>query len=92
MRRLTLPGAELGGVHYLRGIDDSLAIRKALVRDASIVIIGGGFIGLEVAASARARGCAGRGVELQDALPRRVPAPETVPPPSGLPGSHARPA
>ena len=76
VRRLTLPGAELDGVHYLRGIDDSLAIRKTLVRDASIVIIGGGFIGLEVAASARARGCAVSVIEMQDALLGRVADPE----------------
>ncbi len=76
VRRLTLPGAELGGVHYLRGIDDSLAIRKALVQDASIVIIGGGFIGLEVAASARARGCAVSVIEMQDVLLGRVADPE----------------
>jgi 3-phenylpropionate/trans-cinnamate dioxygenase ferredoxin reductase subunit len=72
VRRLTLPGAELDGVHYLRGIDDSLAIRKALAADASIVIIGGGFIGLEVASSARARGCKVSVIELQDVLLGRV--------------------
>ncbi|MFB3151714.1 MAG: NAD(P)/FAD-dependent oxidoreductase [Alphaproteobacteria bacterium] len=72
VRRLTLPGADLDGVHYLRGIDDSLAIRKALAADASIVIIGGGFIGLEVASSARARGCKVSVIELQDALLGRV--------------------
>ena len=72
VRRLTLPGADLDGVHYLRGIDDSLAIRKALAADASIVIIGGGFIGLEVASSARARGCAVSVIELQDVLLGRV--------------------
>ena len=76
VRRLTLPGAELDGVHYLRGIDDSLAIRKALAADASIVIIGGGFIGLEVASSARARGCAVSVIELQDVLLGRVTDPE----------------
>ena len=76
VRRLTLPGAELDGVHYLRGIDDSLAIRKALAADASIVIIGGGFIGLEVAASARARGCAVSVIEMQDVLLGRVADPE----------------
>ena len=72
VRRLTLPGADLDGVHYLRGIDDSLAIRKALAADASIVIIGGGFIGLEVASSARARGCKVSVIELQDVLLGRV--------------------
>ena len=72
VRRLTLPGADLDGVHYLRGIDDSLAIRKALAADAAIVIIGGGFIGLEVASSARARGCKVSVIELQDVLLGRV--------------------
>jgi 3-phenylpropionate/trans-cinnamate dioxygenase ferredoxin reductase subunit len=76
VRRLTVPGAELDGVHYLRGIDDSLAIRKALVPDAAIVIIGGGFIGLEVAAAARARGCAVSVIEMQDVLLGRVTDPE----------------
>ncbi len=76
VRRLTLPGAELDGVHYLRGIDDSLAIRKALAPDAAIVVIGGGFIGLEVAASARARGCAVSVIEMQDTLLGRVADPE----------------
>jgi 3-phenylpropionate/trans-cinnamate dioxygenase ferredoxin reductase subunit len=56
-RRLTIPGAGLRGVISLRTLDDSAAIAQRLVPDARVVIIGGGFIGLEVAASARMRGC-----------------------------------
>ncbi len=52
-----LPGAEPGpGVHYLRTIDDAVALRDDLARTERVVVIGAGFIGLEVAASARQRG------------------------------------
>ncbi|MFU1983005.1 NAD(P)/FAD-dependent oxidoreductase [Bordetella hinzii] len=44
-------------VHVLRGADDALRLRQALVPGRHIVLIGGGFIGLEVAATARGLGC-----------------------------------
>jgi NADPH-dependent 2,4-dienoyl-CoA reductase/sulfur reductase-like enzyme len=47
------PGAELTGVHTLRHLDDSLALREALGRSSHLVIVGAGFIGCEVAATAR---------------------------------------
>jgi NADPH-dependent 2,4-dienoyl-CoA reductase/sulfur reductase-like enzyme len=56
LRRLALPGSDRPNVLYLRTLDDSLAIESYLKPDASILVIGGGFIGLEVAAAARARG------------------------------------
>jgi NADPH-dependent 2,4-dienoyl-CoA reductase/sulfur reductase-like enzyme len=49
-------GAELAGVHTLRTIDDSLRLRAALRPGARLVIVGAGFIGCEVAASARKLG------------------------------------
>lgn len=57
----TLPAAEgIGGVHLLRTLDDALGVRDAFAvaeRDATrVVVIGAGFIGAEVAASARGRG------------------------------------
>ncbi len=55
-RRLTVPGADLDAVAYLRSIDDSERIKSALRPGARIAIIGGGWIGLEVAAAARAAG------------------------------------
>jgi 3-phenylpropionate/trans-cinnamate dioxygenase ferredoxin reductase subunit len=55
-RRLSIPGAELDGVHYLRSVDDSDALRERLDRGGSVVVVGAGWIGAEVAASARQRG------------------------------------
>ncbi len=66
-RRLAIPGAALDGVFALRTLDDAAALGARLVPDARIVLIGGGFIGLEVAASARQRGCR---VTVLDAAPR----------------------
>ena len=51
-RRLALPGSDLDGVCYLRSIRDALDLKERLRHAAEIVVIGGGFIGLEVAASA----------------------------------------
>ncbi|SAK45279.1 FAD-dependent pyridine nucleotide-disulfide oxidoreductase [Caballeronia hypogeia] len=56
-RRLSIPGADLDGVCTLRTLDDAACIARRLVADARVLIVGGGFIGLEVAASARKRGC-----------------------------------
>ncbi len=54
--RLPVPGAELGGVYVLRSMADARALRDALQQVERVVVIGGGFIGCEVAASARALG------------------------------------
>jgi NADPH-dependent 2,4-dienoyl-CoA reductase/sulfur reductase-like enzyme len=56
-RHLALPEAIGGRVHYLRTRDDAARLSAALAPGAAIGIVGAGFIGLEVAASARARGC-----------------------------------
>jgi 3-phenylpropionate/trans-cinnamate dioxygenase ferredoxin reductase component len=55
-RRLQIPGAELDGVLYLRSVEDSDALRERIDRGGSMVVIGAGWIGAEVAASARQRG------------------------------------
>src|SRR5215218_1058779 len=55
-RRLPIPGAELDGVLYLRAVEDSDALRERLDRGGAVVVIGAGWIGAEVAASARQRG------------------------------------
>ena len=55
-RLLTVPGADLDGVHYLRRLDDSERIRAGFAHSARVVVIGAGWIGLETAAAARAAG------------------------------------
>lgn len=52
----TLPGEQLSGVHTLRTVDDARAIRRALDAGARTVVVGGGFIGSEIASAARKRG------------------------------------
>jgi 3-phenylpropionate/trans-cinnamate dioxygenase ferredoxin reductase subunit len=66
-RPLPLPGADLAGVLYLRTLDDARRIREAGTRGGRAVVIGGGYIGLEVAASLRQLGCA---VTVLEVLPR----------------------
>ncbi|MEQ9692462.1 MAG: FAD-dependent oxidoreductase [Bauldia litoralis] len=75
-RRLPVPGATLDGVHYLREIDDSLALAAGLKPGAHIVIIGGGFIGLEVASNALALGCEVTVVETGERLLMRAVPPQ----------------
>jgi 3-phenylpropionate/trans-cinnamate dioxygenase ferredoxin reductase component len=71
-RRLTLPGHE--HVHYLRRFEDALILRANLKAGRHVIIIGGGFIGLECAASARKLGCEVSLVEAaQRILMRGVP-------------------
>jgi 3-phenylpropionate/trans-cinnamate dioxygenase ferredoxin reductase component len=55
-RWLSIPGADSTGVHYLRKFDDASNLNTALKEGTSLAIVGAGWIGLEVAASARERG------------------------------------
>jgi 3-phenylpropionate/trans-cinnamate dioxygenase ferredoxin reductase subunit len=72
VRRLPIPGDELEGVYYLRGIDDMLALKQKLVKGAKIVVIGAGFIGLEVAAAAAKLGAQVSVIEVQNTILNRV--------------------
>ena len=56
-RRLDVPGAGLANVLTLRSMDESAELRSRLVAGSDVVIIGAGWIGLEVAAAARIHGC-----------------------------------
>jgi len=55
-RKLSIPGADLPQVHYLRTLADVNRIRQSMLANARLVLIGGGYIGLEVAAVARQMG------------------------------------
>jgi 3-phenylpropionate/trans-cinnamate dioxygenase ferredoxin reductase subunit len=55
-RRLRIPGSDLDGVLYLRSVEDSDVLRERLDGGGTVVVVGAGWIGAEVAASARQRG------------------------------------
>ncbi|HKE80464.1 MAG TPA: FAD-dependent oxidoreductase, partial [Solirubrobacteraceae bacterium] len=55
-KRLPIPGADLPGVHLLRTVEDSDSLRAVLDSGGRLVVVGAGWIGCEVAASARQRG------------------------------------
>ncbi len=74
-RRLSCVGAELAGVHYLRTIRDAAAIAADLKPGKRAVIIGGGYIGLETAATCRALGLEVTVLEMADRVMNRVVAP-----------------
>ncbi len=67
-RRLPLPGTDLPGVRYLRQMGDSDALRVAIIAAGRVVVIGAGWIGSEVAASARQLGA-----EVAMVAPSQVP-------------------
>ena len=71
-----LPGVALAGVHVLRDVADSLALRDAMQGGARVALVGGGYIGLEVAAAARKLGCETTVLEAAPGLMRRQLAPE----------------
>lgn len=75
VRRVPVPGEDLAGVHYLRNIDDVRRIRAGFQPDRRLVVVGGGYIGLEVAAVAVTAGLAVTVVEIADRLMARVVAP-----------------
>lgn len=67
-----IPGVDLKGVHVLRTIDDVDAIVEELESSSSVGIIGGGYIGLEAAASLRHLGVDASVIEMEDRLLKRV--------------------
>jgi 3-phenylpropionate/trans-cinnamate dioxygenase ferredoxin reductase component len=71
-RRLQVPGADLDGVFYLRSLADSRAIAARLGPGKKLAIVGGGYVGLEVAASATKLGCKVAVIEMLERLLARV--------------------
>ncbi|HSG89284.1 MAG TPA: FAD-dependent oxidoreductase [Pseudomonadales bacterium] len=72
VRRLRIPGIDLPGVHYLRTIEDVDAIRASVGEGKRMVIIGGGYIGLEVAAVCRKLGMDVTVLEMESRILQRV--------------------
>lgn len=75
LRPLPVPGHDLDGVLGLRTLDDARRLRAALDHARRVVVIGGGFIGLEVAAAARKRGLDVTILEAADRLLARSATP-----------------
>jgi 3-phenylpropionate/trans-cinnamate dioxygenase ferredoxin reductase subunit len=75
VRRLALPGVDLGGVHYLRTIQDVSAMRPDMAPGRRIVVVGAGYIGLEVAAVACQAGLSVTVIEMADRVMSRVVSP-----------------
>jgi len=73
-RRLKMPGADLGGVHYLRSLSDADQLRTEVHVGQHAVIIGGGYIGLEVAATLRQLGMEVTVLEMAERVMNRVVA------------------
>jgi 3-phenylpropionate/trans-cinnamate dioxygenase ferredoxin reductase subunit len=75
VRPLPVPGSELDGVVYLRTLEESEALARRVAEAERVVVVGGGFIGLEVAAAARTLGKPLAVLEAADRLMGRVVAP-----------------
>lgn len=71
-RRVALPGADSMDILYLRGIDDCLALRRQLAPGRRVLVLGGGLIGLEVAAAVTALGGKAAVVEPADRVMARI--------------------
>ena len=74
-RRLMVPGSDLPGIHYLRTIADADAIRAEMAPGRKLAVIGGGYIGLEVAAVCIEAGLEVRVIEMESRILQRVAAP-----------------
>ncbi|MCY4144667.1 MAG: FAD-dependent oxidoreductase [Gammaproteobacteria bacterium] len=75
-RALDIPGTDLPGVHSLRSISDCDGLKEQLDHGGRTLIVGGGYIGLEVASSCRSLGLEATVVELLDRVLARVAVPE----------------
>ena len=75
-RILNIDGSDLGGIHYLRTIADVDAIRAEMQPGKSLVIVGGGYIGLEVASVGVEAGLTVHVLEMEERILQRVTTPE----------------
>jgi len=77
-RRLSLPGGDLPGIHYLRTIDDSDAIQATISKSRRAAVVGGGFIGCEIAAACVQKGLETTIIEVGPSLLNAALDPETA--------------
>jgi len=75
-RKLKITGSDLQGIHYLRTLDDVNSIKAEMQTGEKLVIVGGGYIGLEVASVAVTAGMDVAVIETEDRILKRVTTPE----------------
>jgi 3-phenylpropionate/trans-cinnamate dioxygenase ferredoxin reductase subunit len=75
VRKLPVPGAELAGVAYVRTLADAKSLKPQIEAATNVVVVGGGFIGLECASVASVLGCKVVVLEAMDRLMARVVSP-----------------
>jgi 3-phenylpropionate/trans-cinnamate dioxygenase ferredoxin reductase component len=75
VRTLPVPGAELAGVAYVRTLADAKSLKPQIESASNVVVVGGGFIGLECASVASVLGCKVVVLEAMDRLMARVVSP-----------------
>ena len=75
-RRLQVPGADLDGIHYLRTVEESRRLSERIEHGGRVVVVGSGWIGAEIAASARQKGCEVTMIEMASLPLERVLGPE----------------
>jgi 3-phenylpropionate/trans-cinnamate dioxygenase ferredoxin reductase subunit len=75
-RRLHVPGSDLAGILYLRTLQDSYALRRTVTNGTRVVVVGGGFIGMEVAATTRQLGAQVTVLEAGPTLYRAFASPD----------------
>lgn len=76
LRMLSIPDVRPDGIRYLRTLDESRTLERELKLQPAVAVVGGGFIGLEVAASAAKLGCSVTVIEAADRLLPRLGSPE----------------
>ena len=76
VRKLNFPGSNLGAIHYLRGLDDAESMKSDMENSKNIVIIGAGYIGLEVTAIASKKGASVSVIEMADRVMNRTVDPQ----------------
>lgn len=76
VRTVDIPGTDLAGIHYLRTVRDVDAIKEGIRPGANVVIVGGGYIGLEAAAVLNKLGMKVTVLEMAERVLQRVTAPE----------------
>ena len=76
VRKLDFPGNTLNSIHYLRGLDDALSIKSDIETSEEIVVVGAGYIGLEVAAIAAKKNKKVTVIEMADRVMNRTVDPQ----------------